>query len=79
MMQLTAIILPEDDGFVALCPELDIASQGDSMEEAHANLQEAVEGFLDVADDAEIVRRLSQPPVAIVSPLRVRQPIKVAA
>ncbi|TMJ64582.1 MAG: type II toxin-antitoxin system HicB family antitoxin, partial [Alphaproteobacteria bacterium] len=39
--QFTAIIEPEDDGFVALCPELDIASQGDSIEAARTNLQEA--------------------------------------
>jgi predicted RNase H-like HicB family nuclease len=32
--RLTAIIEREDDGFVALCPELDIASQGESIEEA---------------------------------------------
>ncbi len=33
-LQLTAVLEKEDDGFVALCPELDIASQGDSVEEA---------------------------------------------
>ena len=41
--QLTAVIEREEDGFVSLCPELDIASQGDTIEEARANLQEAVE------------------------------------
>ncbi len=40
--KLTAIIEAESDGYVALCPELDIASQGDSVEEARENLQEAV-------------------------------------
>ncbi len=29
--RLTAIIEREDDGYVALCPELDIASEGTSM------------------------------------------------
>lgn len=55
---LTAIIEKEDDGFVALCPELDVASQGDSIEEAKANLLEAVELFLETADQSEIEERL---------------------
>ncbi len=56
--QLTAIIEREGDGYVALCPELDIASQGDSVEEARANLQEAVELFFEAADPSEIKNRL---------------------
>ncbi len=43
--KLTAIIEREDKGFVAICPELDIASQGESIEKARANLQEALELF----------------------------------
>lgn len=57
---LTAIIEFDGDGYVALCPELDIASQGDTAPEARANLVEAVELFLEVAPDAEIHRRLAQ-------------------
>ena len=56
--QLTAIIQKEDDGFVALCPELDIASQGDSIESARDNLREAVELFFECASPAEIQQRL---------------------
>jgi predicted RNase H-like HicB family nuclease len=56
--QFTAIIEREDDGFVALCPELDVASQGETIEEARRNLQEAVELFLEVADPSEIADRL---------------------
>ena len=56
--QLTALIEREDDGFVSLCPELDIASQGDSVEEARRNLQEAVELFFEVASKEEIRTRL---------------------
>jgi predicted RNase H-like HicB family nuclease len=56
--RLTAIIEREEDGFVALCPELDIASQGLSIEEARAHLIEALTLFFEVADDAEISRRL---------------------
>ena len=56
--QLTAMIEREGDGYVALCPELDVASQGDSVEDARANLREAVEGFLEVASPQEIAERL---------------------
>ena len=56
--QFTAIIEREDEGFVALCPELDVASQGDTIEEARANLQEALELFLETASPEEIDQRL---------------------
>ena len=56
--QLTAIIEREDDGYVALCPELDIASQGDTIENARSNLAEAIELFFEVADPSEIELRL---------------------
>ena len=54
VQQFTAIIEREDDGFVALCPELDIASQSDSVEEARQNLAEAIELFFEVADPTEV-------------------------
>ena len=56
--RLTAIIEREDDGFVSLCPELDIASQGTSIEEARANLVEALTLFFESADPSEVSRRL---------------------
>ena len=57
---LTAIINREGGGYVALCPELDIAGQGDSIEEARDNLREAVELFFACASPAEIERRAFQ-------------------
>jgi predicted RNase H-like HicB family nuclease len=54
----TATIWREGDGFVSLCPELDIASQGDSVEEARVNLREAVELFLEMASPGEAAGRL---------------------
>ena len=54
----TAILEKEGDLYVALCPELDVASQGGTVEEATANLKEAVELFLESADPNEIKRRL---------------------
>jgi predicted RNase H-like HicB family nuclease len=58
--QFTAIIEREDDGYVALCPELDIASQGGTIEEARANLLEALELFLETASPEEIGQRLRE-------------------
>jgi len=52
--QLTAIIEREDNGYVSLCPALDIASQGGSIEEARDNLQEALELFYETASAEEI-------------------------
>jgi predicted RNase H-like HicB family nuclease len=55
----TAIIEKEgDELYAALCPELDVASQGATVEEATSNLREAVELFLESADAEEIKRRL---------------------
>jgi predicted RNase H-like HicB family nuclease len=56
--QLTAIIEREGDGYVSLCTELDIASQGATIEEARANLTEALELFFESADPAQIKARL---------------------
>lgn len=58
LQHFTAIIEREEDGFVALCPELDIASQGDTVEEAKHNLAEAIELFFEVADPSEVASRL---------------------
>jgi predicted RNase H-like HicB family nuclease len=54
----TAIIEKEDGIYVALCPELDIASQGDTVEESKANLHEAIELFFEHASEDEIEKRL---------------------
>lgn len=58
IQQLTALIEREGDGYVSLCPELDIASQGDTIEEARDNLVEALELFFEAAPSEEIDRRL---------------------
>ena len=56
--QFTAVIEREDDMYVALCPELDIASQGESVEKARENLKEAIELFFEAASQQEIRERL---------------------
>jgi len=58
--RLTAIIAREGSDYVALCPELDIASQGHTVEEARRNLTEAVELFFETADSSEIKSRLHE-------------------
>lgn len=54
----TALIHREGDGYVALCPELDVVSQGNTIEESRRNLIEAVELFFESADPSEITERL---------------------
>ncbi len=54
----TAVIEKDGDWFVALCPELDIASQGKTVEEARKNLAEAIELFLETASPSEIEERM---------------------
>ena len=55
--RLTAIIEREDDGFVALCPEFDIASEGRSIEEARTNLIATLTLFFETASPSEVSRR----------------------
>lgn len=57
LKRLTALIHREGDWYVALCPELDVVSQGATVEDARRNLQEALELFLEVASEREIARR----------------------
>ncbi|MDX9996129.1 MAG: type II toxin-antitoxin system HicB family antitoxin [Rhodocyclaceae bacterium] len=58
--QLTAIIEREGDGYVALCPEVDVVSQGNSIDEARDNLREALELFFETAPPEEIQQRLHE-------------------
>jgi predicted RNase H-like HicB family nuclease len=55
--RLTAIIEREDDGYVALCPEFDIASEGASTEEARTNLIQALTLFFETASPSEVAKR----------------------
>ena len=82
VLQLTAVIEREGDGYVATCPELDIVSQGKTVEKARLNLLEAVEGFFEVASLSEIRRRLKEetyvvPILPTIPSARVKQAAKV--
>jgi predicted RNase H-like HicB family nuclease len=61
MKTLSVVLTAEEGGYASLCTELDIVSQGSTIEEAIANLKEAVEGFFEVASPEEIKRRLKKP------------------
>ncbi len=69
-MHFTAVIEREKGGYVALCPELDIASQGETVEEARVNLIEALELFFEDASPSEVKRRLRQ---EVISPPNLRR------
>lgn len=78
ILQLTAVIERDDDGYVSTCSELDVVSQGATVEEARLNLLEAVEGFLEAASSSEIRRRLKKetyvmPIMPTVSSFRAKQ------
>jgi len=60
IQRFTAMLHREGGGYVGLCPELDVASQGDTIEEARANLREAVELLLETASAQEITERLKR-------------------
>ena len=57
---LTATLTPEEGGFVARCLELDVTSEGDTVEEALAMLREAVELYL---EDEPLPDHLGRPVV----------------
>jgi predicted RNase H-like HicB family nuclease len=58
--KLTVVIEKEGEWYVATCPELNVASQGRTFDEAEAMIREAVELLLEEADKAEIKRRLNR-------------------
>ncbi len=67
--KLTALLYKEEDMYVALCPELDIASQGYTIEEAKENLKEALALFFECASKEEIEERLHED--VYVTPIEV--------
>ena len=60
LQTFTAVLRREGDGFVATCPELDVASQGDTVEQARQNLRQAVELFLECASPEEVKEHLGE-------------------
>ncbi len=60
-MQITVAIEREGDGYVALCPEVDVASQGQTVANARDNLKEALELFFETTSAYELRQRLRFP------------------
>ncbi len=58
--RLTAVVERDGKGYVALCPDVDVVSQGDTVDEARENLAEALELFFETAPPEEIQRRLRE-------------------
>jgi predicted RNase H-like HicB family nuclease len=50
----------EGSGYVSFCPEVDIASQGETIEEARENLREALDLFFETASPEEVQQRLHE-------------------
>ncbi len=67
--RLTATIHREGEQWVSLCLELDVAGQGQTIEQAKANLREAVELFVETASPEEVAGRLHEE--TYVSPLEI--------
>ena len=55
---LTAIVEREGEGYVAVCPQVDVASQGLIVGEARENLAEALTLFVETASANDIDQRL---------------------
>jgi predicted RNase H-like HicB family nuclease len=69
-MRLTAIIEREGDGYFAFCPEYEVASEGETIEGARANLVEALTLFFECADPVELNRRFK--PEVLVTQVEVK-------
>ena len=49
--RVSYVVYREDDGFVARCLDVNVASEGDTEEEAIDNLREALELYFEDAED----------------------------
>lgn len=65
-MRFTAAVTKEDDWYVALCLEVDVASQGRSVEESLENLREALELYF---EDEPLPHAVTTP---IIAPIDIR-------
>lgn len=47
---LNVMVKEEDKGYSVICPELNVASQGETFEESISNIKEAVELYIESAE-----------------------------
>lgn len=57
-LECAVVIKKENDLYVSLCPQFDIASLGETPEKAKLNLMEALELFFETASETEMAERL---------------------
>ena len=74
-LTFSSVVWMEEDLYVAWCPDLDIASQGKSVEEALDNLKEAIELYFE--DEDAIIPE--ERPTPIVTTLSVEAHAKTAS
>jgi predicted RNase H-like HicB family nuclease len=58
--KFTSVIWREKEGYVSKCPELGVASAGDTVEESLQNLKEAVELYLENAKELKIIDEVDE-------------------
>lgn len=71
----SAMVFSEGKSYSAWCPDLDVASQGETVEEALANLKEAVELHLSCLTPAEIKEILKGQSTRLIATLNVATPV----
>tara|TARA_Y100000031_G_C8020582_1_gene292352 strand:+ start:61 stop:339 length:279 start_codon:yes stop_codon:yes gene_type:complete len=54
-IQLTVVVKEEDKGYSVVCPELNVASQGETFEESISNIKEAIELYIESAEQLGII------------------------
>ena len=60
VFEYTAFVWRESDGYVSKCPELNVASCGDTFDEAIGNLREAVELYLENAIELDLIGEVEE-------------------
>ncbi len=66
MRQFLVAITKEDDFFIARCPELNVNSQGEILEEAEENIKEATELYIEGFGTKELSQQASKPYLTLV-------------
>ena len=66
MRQFLVAITKEDDLFVARCPELNVTSQGETLEEAEENIKEAIELYIESFGTEDLSQQVSKPYLTLV-------------
>ncbi len=66
MRQFAVVITEEDGFFIARCPELNVTSQGETLEEAETNIKEAIELYIESFGTEDLPKQVSKPYLTLV-------------